>query len=47
VLDALSFAPDGEKAAAPWRGLGREDLTPAVLTGRLEEYLRLLLCRYG
>ncbi|WP_229840701.1 phosphotransferase family protein [Streptomyces roseolilacinus] len=47
LLDALGFAPDAEKVAAPWRGLGRTDLTPDVLTGRLESYLRALFDRYG
>ncbi|MEU3557600.1 phosphotransferase family protein [Streptomyces fragilis] len=47
VLDALGFAPDAEKVAVPWRELGREDLTPAVLTRRLEQYLEALLERYG
>ncbi|MGW1893373.1 phosphotransferase family protein [Streptomyces sp. NPDC002004] len=47
LLDALAFAPDGEKVAAPWRELGRTDLTPAVLTERLEGYLEALFHRYG
>lgn len=47
LLDALAFAPDAEKVAVPWRDLGREDLTPAVLTGRLEDYLQALFDRYG
>ncbi|MER5728647.1 phosphotransferase [Streptomyces sp. NPDC002138] len=47
LLDALAFAPDAEKVAVPWRELGRTDLTPAVLTGRLEGYLRALFDRYG
>ncbi|MER5478647.1 aminoglycoside phosphotransferase family protein [Streptomyces sp. NPDC002734] len=47
VLDALAFAPDAEKVAVPWRELGREDLTPAVLTQRLERYLEALTERYG
>ncbi|WP_369182022.1 phosphotransferase family protein [Streptomyces sp. Y1] len=47
VLDALAFAPDAEKVAVPWRGLGRTDLTPEVLTGRLEDYLQALLARYA
>lgn len=46
VLDALAFAPDAEKVAAPWRQLGRADLTPTVLTRRLEEYLAALFNRY-
>ncbi|MFJ8585666.1 phosphotransferase family protein [Streptomyces sp. NPDC093595] len=47
LLDALAFAPDAEKVAVPWRELGREDLTPAVLAHRLEEYLLALFGRYG
>ena len=47
VLDALAFAPDAEKVAVPWRELGREDLTPTVLTQRLERYLEALTERYG
>ncbi|MGW0607205.1 phosphotransferase family protein [Streptomyces sp. NPDC002640] len=47
VLDALAFAPDAEKVAVPWRDLGRKDLTPDVLTRRLERYLHALLARYG
>ncbi|MEU6476571.1 aminoglycoside phosphotransferase family protein [Streptomyces sp. NPDC047017] len=47
LLDALAFAPDAEKVATPWRELGRTDLTPQVLTGRLERYLEALLQRYG
>ncbi|WP_405868124.1 MULTISPECIES: phosphotransferase family protein [unclassified Streptomyces] len=43
LLDALAFAPDAEKVAVPWRELGRTDLTPTVLAGRLEEYLLALL----
>ncbi|WP_063726755.1 phosphotransferase family protein [Streptomyces sp. RTd22] len=46
VLDALGFAPDAEKVAVPWRELGRDDLTPALLTSRLEDYLYALLCRF-
>ncbi|WP_031074572.1 phosphotransferase family protein [Streptomyces sp. NRRL WC-3742] len=46
LLDALAFAPDAEKVAVPWRELGREDLTPAVLTGRLEDYLQALFDRF-
>ncbi|MET9555070.1 aminoglycoside phosphotransferase family protein [Streptomyces sp. NPDC006645] len=46
LLDALAFAPDAEKVAVPWRELGRTDLTPAVLAGRLEEYVQALLDRY-
>ncbi|MFD9401435.1 phosphotransferase family protein [Streptomyces sp. NPDC060011] len=47
VLDALAFAPDAEKVAGPWRGLGRVDLTSAVLAQRLEEYLQALFSRHG
>jgi aminoglycoside phosphotransferase (APT) family kinase protein len=43
VLDALGFAPDAEKVAVPWRELGRTDLTPSVLTRRLESHLLALL----
>lgn len=46
-LDALAYAPDAEKVAVPWRELGRTDLTPALLTERLEEYLATLLDRTG
>ncbi|MCP3802931.1 aminoglycoside phosphotransferase family protein [Allokutzneria sp. A3M-2-11 16] len=42
VLDALAFAPDAEKVAVPWREVGRTDLTPSVLTRRLEDYLEAL-----
>ncbi|AZM58362.1 MULTISPECIES: phosphotransferase family protein [unclassified Streptomyces] len=47
LLDALGYAPDAEKLAGPWRELGRTDLTPRVLAGRLEEYVEALLERYG
>ncbi|MEW2035043.1 aminoglycoside phosphotransferase family protein [Streptomyces roseifaciens] len=47
LLDALAFAPDAEKVAVPWRDLGRSDLTPAVLTQRLEDYLQALFDQYG
>lgn len=47
LLDALAFAPDAEKVAVPWRELGRDDLTPELLTGRLEEYVEALFTRYG
>ena len=47
LLDALAFAPDAEKVAVPWRELGRADLTPALLTGRLEGYLQALFARYA
>ncbi|MDX2847932.1 aminoglycoside phosphotransferase family protein [Streptomyces sp. PA03-3a] len=47
LLDALAFAPDAEKVAVPWRELGRRDLTPEVLTMRLEAYIAALLARYG
>ncbi|WP_354383558.1 aminoglycoside phosphotransferase family protein [Streptomyces sp. PvR034] len=46
LLDALAFAPDAEKVAGPWHDLGRTDLTPAVLTGRLEDYVQALFDRY-
>lgn len=47
LLDALAFAPDAEKVAVPWRELDRADLTPAVLTKRLEGYLQALFDRYA
>lgn len=47
LLDALAFAPDAEKVAVPWRELGRTDLTPSVLTQRLEDYLQALFDRYA
>ncbi|BFO18804.1 hypothetical protein SHKM778_51920 [Streptomyces sp. KM77-8] len=47
LLDALAFAPDAEKVAVPWRELGRTDLTPEVVTDRLEGYVQALLERYG
>lgn len=47
LLDALAFAPDAEKVAGPWRELGRTDLTPTVLTTRLEDYLQALFDRYA
>jgi len=47
LLDALAFAPDAEKVAGPWRELGRADLTPTVLTHRLEDYLQALFDRYA
>ncbi|MFD7228395.1 phosphotransferase family protein [Streptomyces sp. NPDC059881] len=47
LLDALAFAPEAEKVAVPWRELGRIDLTPEVLTGRLEDYLQALFDRFG
>ncbi|MFI1290579.1 aminoglycoside phosphotransferase family protein [Streptomyces sp. NPDC020792] len=46
LLDALAFAPDAEKVAVPWRETGRADLTPTLLTRRLEEYLQALFDRY-
>ena len=45
-LDTLGYG-DAEKVAAPWRALGRTDLTPEVLTSRLEDYLDALFTRYG
>ncbi|MEV8448950.1 phosphotransferase family protein [Streptomyces parvus] len=47
LLDALGFAPDGEKVAVPWRGLGRVDLTADVLAQRLEGYVQSLFERYA
>lgn len=47
LLDALAYSPDAQKLAGPWRELGRTDLTPEVLAGRLEAYVRGLLERYG
>jgi aminoglycoside phosphotransferase (APT) family kinase protein len=47
LLDALGFAPDAEKAAVPWRELGRVDLTDSVLTQRLEGYIESLFSRYA
>ncbi|MFE9643655.1 phosphotransferase family protein [Streptomyces sp. NPDC006365] len=46
LLDALAFAPDAEKVAVPWRELNRTDLTPTVLTSRLEDYVQALFDRY-
>ncbi|CAM5303493.1 phosphotransferase family protein [Streptomyces griseomycini] len=46
LLDALAFAPDAEKVAVPWREVGRADLTPTLLTMRLEGYLQALFARY-
>jgi aminoglycoside phosphotransferase (APT) family kinase protein len=43
LLDALAFAPDAEKVAVPWRELGRTDLVPELLAGRLEDYIAALL----
>lgn len=47
LLDALGFAPDGEKVAVPWRELGRVDLTAEVLAQRLEGYVQSLFERYA
>ncbi|EDY59125.1 MULTISPECIES: alpha/beta fold hydrolase [Streptomyces] len=47
LLDALAYCPDAAKLAGPWRELGRTDLTPQVLGGRLEAYVRELVERYG
>lgn len=47
VIDALAFAPDAEKVGVPWRELGRTDLTPGVLSSRLEDYLHALFERYA
>ncbi|MGW4301058.1 alpha/beta fold hydrolase [Streptomyces sp. NPDC004646] len=43
LLDALAYVPDAAKLAEPWRALGRTDLTPEVLSGRLEAYVGALL----
>ncbi|MFF7310940.1 alpha/beta fold hydrolase [Streptomyces sp. NPDC008137] len=47
LLDALAYVPDAAKLAVPWRELGRTDLTPEVLCGRLEAYVTGLLERYA
>lgn len=47
LLDALAYVPDAARLAGPWRELGRTDLTPGVLGGRLEAYVTGLLERYG
>ncbi|MDQ1020137.1 alpha/beta fold hydrolase [Streptomyces afghaniensis] len=47
LLDALAYVPDAAKLAGPWRELGRTDLTPLVLGGRLEAYVAGLLERYA
>ncbi|WP_406176087.1 alpha/beta fold hydrolase [Streptomyces canus] len=47
LLDALAYCPDAAKLAGPWRELGRTELTPRVLGGRLEAYVRGLVERYG
>ncbi|MFE6888134.1 alpha/beta fold hydrolase [Streptomyces sp. NPDC057694] len=47
LLDTLAYCPDAAKLAGPWRELGRDDLTPAVLGERLEAYVDGLLKRYG
>ncbi|MGW0475624.1 alpha/beta fold hydrolase [Streptomyces coeruleorubidus] len=47
LLDALAYAPDAAKLAGPWRELGRTDLAPEVLAGRLEAYVAGLLERYA
>ncbi|MFH9008857.1 alpha/beta fold hydrolase [Streptomyces afghaniensis] len=47
LLDALAYVPDAAKLAGPWRELGRTDLTPQVLGGRLEAYVAGLLERYA
>ncbi|MEU5436584.1 alpha/beta fold hydrolase [Streptomyces sp. NPDC020719] len=43
LLDALTYAPDAEKLATPWRTLGRTDLTQEVLGARLEEYVTAIV----
>ncbi|MER5436723.1 alpha/beta fold hydrolase [Streptomyces sp. NPDC002588] len=47
LLDSLAYAPDAVKLALPWRELGRTDLTPEVLAGRLETYVTGLLETYA
>ncbi|MGW0631803.1 alpha/beta fold hydrolase [Streptomyces sp. NPDC002758] len=47
LLDALAYSPDAAKLASPWRELGRTDLTPEVLAGRLEAYVGGLMEWYG
>ncbi|MDN3020715.1 alpha/beta fold hydrolase [Streptomyces sp. S.PB5] len=47
LLDSLAYAPDAAKLAGPWQELGRTDLTPEVLGGRLEAYVGGLLERYA
>ncbi|WP_039932333.1 alpha/beta fold hydrolase [Streptomyces viridochromogenes] len=47
LLDALAYVPDAAKLAGPWRELGRTDLTPEVLAGRLQAYVAGLLERYA
>ncbi|MEU0221906.1 aminoglycoside phosphotransferase family protein, partial [Streptomyces sp. NPDC006265] len=47
LLDALAYVPDAAKLAGPWRELGRTDLRPEMLGGRLEAYVTGLLERYG
>ncbi|MFE0253381.1 alpha/beta fold hydrolase [Streptomyces sp. NPDC059010] len=47
LLDALAYSPDAAKLAAPWRELGRAELTPEVLGGRLAGYVGGLLELYG
>ncbi|MES5825026.1 phosphotransferase [Streptomyces sp. RG80] len=47
LLDSLGYAPDAEKLAGSWRELGRTDLTPEVLGGRLAAYVGGLLERYA
>ena len=39
LLDALAYCPDAAKLGGPWRELGRTELTPEVLGGRLEAYV--------
>ncbi|MFI6013866.1 alpha/beta fold hydrolase [Streptomyces sp. NPDC051243] len=47
LLDALAYSPDAAKLAGPWRELGRTELTPEVLGGRLAAYVEGLLELYG
>lgn len=43
LLDALGYAHDAERITVPWRESGRSDLTTALVTRRLEEYVATLL----
>ncbi|MEU8985147.1 alpha/beta fold hydrolase [Streptomyces sp. NPDC048558] len=47
LIDALAYSPDAAKLAGPWRELGRTELTPEVLGGRLTAYVEGLLESYG
>jgi hypothetical protein len=39
LIDALHYSPDAEKLVVPWREAGRTDLTPDVVSERLESYV--------